>query len=390
MAFYAAARPTVTVQNPGGNDGSTSLPTVLLSPIRNDVVTFVHTNMNKNNRQAYAVSDLAGHQTAAVSWGTGRAVSRIPRIPGSGTSRSGQGAFGNMCRGGRMFAPTRQWRKWHRKINKNQKRYAVTSALAASALPSLVLARGHRVEKVAEVPLVVSDDAVKKVTKTKQAIELLKQLNAMEDVDKVTDSKKVRTGRGKSRNRRYSKRKGPLIVHSGMGGTDSLKAFRNLPGVEFSDVNALNLLQLAPGGHLGRFIIWTEGAFNHLEKLYGNGQSATAKKGFALPRPIISNADIGRTINSDEVQSVLHPAHQQKRRFTRKVNPLTNFDQMVKLNPHEVTKKRKRLIAEQKREKESKEGKKKAPKKKNKKEQKKGDKKQSKRTAYAQLMRKVD
>jgi large subunit ribosomal protein L4e len=88
----------------------------------------------RNHRQAYAVSELAGHQTAAVSWGTGRAVSRIPRVPGSGTSRSGQGAFGNMCRKGRMFAPTRAWRKWHRKINKNQKRYAVTSALAASAV----------------------------------------------------------------------------------------------------------------------------------------------------------------------------------------------------------------------------------------------------------------
>lgn len=49
----------------------------------------------------------AGHQTAAESWGTGRAVSRIPRVPGGGTHRAGQGAFGNMCRGGRMFAPTK-------------------------------------------------------------------------------------------------------------------------------------------------------------------------------------------------------------------------------------------------------------------------------------------
>ncbi len=97
-----------------------SLPTVFLSPIRSDLVNFVHTNMAKNHRQAYAVSDLAGHQTAAISWGTGRAVSRIPRVPGSGTSRSGQGAFGNMCRKGRMFAPTRQWRKWHRKVKTSE------------------------------------------------------------------------------------------------------------------------------------------------------------------------------------------------------------------------------------------------------------------------------
>ena len=61
-------------------------------------------------------------QTSAESWGTGRAVSRIPRVPGGGTHRAGQGAFGNMCRGGRMFAPTKTWRRWHRKVNVNEKR----------------------------------------------------------------------------------------------------------------------------------------------------------------------------------------------------------------------------------------------------------------------------
>merc|ERR1711920_77150 len=122
-------------------------PAVFTAPIRPDVVQFVHTNMNMNKRQAHGVARNAGHQTSAESWGTGRAVSRIPRVGGSGTSRSGQGAFGNMCRGGRMFAPTKTWRKWHRKINITQKRYAVASALAASAVPALVMARGHKIEQ---------------------------------------------------------------------------------------------------------------------------------------------------------------------------------------------------------------------------------------------------
>ena len=52
---------------------------------------------------------------------TGRAVARIPRVSGGGTHRAGQAAFGNMCRSGRMFAPTKTWRKWHVKINQNQK-----------------------------------------------------------------------------------------------------------------------------------------------------------------------------------------------------------------------------------------------------------------------------
>merc|ERR1711887_189316 len=128
-----AARPVVTVQNESGKQ--VQLPAVFLAPIRPDIVQFVHTSMNKNRRQAYAVNKDAGHQTSAESWGTGRAV---------------QGAFGNMCRGGRMFNPTKTWRKWHRKINVTQRRYAVCSALAASALPALVMARGHRVESVPE------------------------------------------------------------------------------------------------------------------------------------------------------------------------------------------------------------------------------------------------
>ena len=57
----------------------TALPAVFSSPIRPDLVRFVHTNMAKNHRQPYAVNANAGHQTSALSWGTGRAVSRIPR-----------------------------------------------------------------------------------------------------------------------------------------------------------------------------------------------------------------------------------------------------------------------------------------------------------------------
>jgi len=89
---------------------------------------------------------ISGHQTSAESWGTGRAVARIPRVRGGGTHRSGQGAFGNMCRGGRMFAPTKTWRRWHRRINVNQKRYALCSALAASAIPALVMSKGMYID----------------------------------------------------------------------------------------------------------------------------------------------------------------------------------------------------------------------------------------------------
>lgn len=119
----AAARPLVAVRKLDAADAVVEqvvLPAVFTAPIRPDIVHFVHTSMAKNKRQAYAVSAGAGHQHSAHSWGTGRAVARIPRVSGGGTSRAGQAAFGNMCRAGRMFAPTKIWRKWHRKINTNQ------------------------------------------------------------------------------------------------------------------------------------------------------------------------------------------------------------------------------------------------------------------------------
>merc|ERR1719161_668828 len=177
-----AARPVVSIQPVSAEEESSKqveLPAVFTAPIRPDIVQFVHTSMNKNKRQAYAVyandchNIQAGMQTAAESWGTGRAVARIPRVPGGGTHRAGQAAFGNMCRGGRMFNPTKTWRKWHRKINTNQKRYAVCSALAASALPALVMARGHRISEVAECPLVV-ESSVESVDKASKAVKIMK------------------------------------------------------------------------------------------------------------------------------------------------------------------------------------------------------------------------
>merc|ERR1712100_350120 len=273
----------------------------------------------------------AGYETAAESWGTGRAVARIPRVPGGGTHRSGQGAFGNQCRGGGMFCPTKTWRRWHRRVNVTQKRHAVVTALAASSLPPLVMARGHRIGEVAELPLVVSD-GIESVSKTKQALEMLKKLGCAEELKKVVDSKKIRAGKGKMRNRRYVMRRGPLVVYAEDNGI--ARAIRNIPGVESACVTRLNLLQLAPGGNFGRFIIWTESAFKKLNEMYGSLKSgAPLKKNYTLPRAQMENADVARIINSDEVQSVLRQKLEAPKKFSVKKNPLKNPMVMARLNP---------------------------------------------------------
>eukprot|EP01018_Ginkgo_biloba_P028176 Gb_21884 [translate_table: standard] len=349
MAATAAARPLVSVQSieKESTEGSSviPLPDVMKACIRPDIVQFVHANMAKNKRQPYAVSKKAGHQTSAESWGTGRAVSRIPRVAGGGTHRAGQGAFGNMCRGGRMFAPTKIWRRWHRKININQKRYAVVSALAASAIPSLVLARGHRIESVPEMPLVLND-TVEGVEKTSSAIKVLRNVGAYPDVEKAKKSHSIRAGKGKMRNRRYVSRKGPLIVY-GTEGAKLVKAFRNIPGVEIACVDRLNLLKLAPGGHLGRFIIWTKSAFEKLDGIFGTFEKESVqKKGYILPRSKMVNSDLARIVNSDEIQSVVRPTKREIQRRPLKKNPLKNLGALLKLNPYAKTARRMALLAE--------------------------------------------
>lgn len=232
-----------------------------------------------------------------------------------------------------MFGPTKIWRHWHKKISVNQRRYAVSSALAASALPALVMARGHRIDNVPEFPLVLAD-SLNRVSHTKDARAVLENVGAFADVEKARDSKKVRCGAGKSRNRRYTQRRGPLIIYDVSEGMD--KAFRNLPGIELAMVDNLSLLDLAPGGHLGRFCIWTKGAFEKLDSIFGTyEESAQFKSGFNLPRSFMTNADLTRIINSDEVQSVLKPmVTAPSLVIPKKRNPLRNGDVKVALNPY--------------------------------------------------------
>jgi len=345
------SRPQVTIQSLASVDQPKKvvpLPIVFTVPIRIDVVQQVFVNMNKNRRQAYAVKNWAGHQVAAESWGTGRAVSRIPRVPGSGTSRSGQGAFGNMCRKGRMFAPTKTWRRWHRKISKGQRRYATCSAIAATSVPSLVLARGHRVEMVNEIPLVVTDADLYKLAKTRDALEFLGHIHADDDIRRVKETRKLRRGKGKARNRRHVQRKGPLLVYQNEESKVTL-AFRNIPGMELCHVSRLNLLQLAPGGHVGRFVIWAEDAFKSLDSIFGTfTKESKQKAGWTLPTSKMTNADLARIINSDEIQSAIRPVNKTPLFITRKKNPLRNLGAMVKLNPYALTQRRRQILASQK------------------------------------------
>ena len=310
-----------------------AMPEVFSTPIRNDIVHYVHSRLAKNRRQGHAVFYKAGAEHSAESWGTGRAVARIPRISGSGTSRSGQATFGNMCRKARMFAPLKIWRKWHDKCNITQRRHAVATAIAASACTPLVMARGHHVDAVPELPLVLDKGIA--TENTSKLLTTLTKFGVGDELLKVRKSKKTRAGKGKYRNSRYVMRKGPLIIYS--DATKAVKqAARNLPGVETCNVHRLNILQLAPGGHLGRFCIFTQDAFDELNKVFGTyAATSEEKKGYTLPRALMSCADLSRIINSDQVQAKLKDIkHNVRVHDKTKKNPLKNKAMMLKLNPY--------------------------------------------------------
>merc|ERR1712157_391913 len=315
--------PQLSVYNDSGAAaGQIATPAVFKAPIRHDLVNFVHTNLRKNARQATGVKKIAGEQTSAESWGTGRAVARIPRVRGGGTHRSGQAAFGNMCRGGRMFAPLKTWRKWHKRVNINQRRFAMTSAIAATGVPALVMARGHMVDNVPEIPLVVSNN-VENYNKTKQAVALLKAVGAWDDIKRVYATRRQRAGRGKMRGRRFVQKLGPCIVYKNDNGV--VKSFRNIPGV-----------------NVGRFLIFTEDAAKALDDIYGNFQTGTsAKKNWSIPSAVIQNSDLQSMLQSEEVQAVIRaPKKTDTIKRPTKKNPLNNIRAMLKLNPNAATQKR--------------------------------------------------
>merc|ERR1712002_792850 len=314
-----------------------SLPKVYNAPVRQDLVNRIHTEVRKNSRMPHGVSPKAGHQTSAESWGTGRAVARIPRVRGGGTHRSGQGAFGNMCRGGHMFGAKKVWRRIHRKVNIREKRYAVVSAIAASGSPALVMAKGHQINSIREVPLVV-EDKLESIKKTKDAVTFLKKHKAWSDIVRVYKSRHNRAGKGKLRNRRKVQRKGPLIIYAKNEGVTL--AFSNIPGVDTICVDKLNLLRIAPGGRVGRFCIWSEGAFKMLDSLYGTYfKKSEMKKDYNLPKPIMTSADFMQIIKDENIKRHLK-APKFHRRFSKiKLNPLKNEKQLVKLNPYSVVEK---------------------------------------------------
>jgi len=251
----------------GRKVGEIELPIHFKETIRPDVIKRVVVAIQSHRLQPYGVNEMAGKRK--VIWLSkrrrdykttyGRGQSRTPRKT---LARRGRyflwvGAFAPQTRGGREAHPPKVERKLEKRVNEKERKLAIRSAIAATAVRELVQKR-HRYN--GDVPIVLKDE-VEKLKKAKEVEKLLKKLGMEKELERIKE-RKIRAGKGKMRGRKYKKRVGPLFVVSKR--CDLMKSARNLGDVIL--VKDLNAEVLAPGTQPGRLTLWTESAIKELEK----------------------------------------------------------------------------------------------------------------------------
>lgn len=241
------------------------LPEIFNEDFRPDLIKRAVISSQTARIQPWGTDPMAGKRTSAESFGAGRGVAMVPRVKGSRHHAGSKAAFVPQAVGGRRAHPPRAQRTIHEKINRKERRFAIRSAIAASAKKDMVEGRGHKIDNVPQIPFVV-DDELCKIKKTKDTREIFKRLGVMDDIIRSKTGKKIRAGKGKMRGRKYKSPKGPLIVVGEDKGI-SLGA-RNHPGVDVVSVENLNTELLAPGTHPGRFTIYTKSAIEKLADLF--------------------------------------------------------------------------------------------------------------------------
>lgn len=240
----------------GNQVGQIELPAVFEEEYRPDLIKRAVLSAQANRLQPYGPHFYAGMNTSARSWGPGHGVSRVPRII---NARRAAGI--PMARGGRRSHAPQPDADKTEKINIKERKKAIRSAIAATCVPQLVSARGHVFQ--GELPVVVQND-FESMAKTSDVKKFLVAAGLWDDVERAKNGRTIRAGKGKLRGRKYKNRKSLLIVVGKDQGAG--KAARNLPGVDFINVDGLNAELLAPGTHAGRLTLWTEASLQRLKE----------------------------------------------------------------------------------------------------------------------------
>ena len=252
-----------------------SLPDSFSSEIRSDLVKLAVASARANRRQAYGSNahvgkrkPMSGMKHSVEWWGKGRGVSRIMR-------RTGQrrGAQNPHTLGGRRAHGPKVEKDWSRKLNRNERRLARNSALAATTNIEMVSGRGHRfAEEISSLPIVLGDysengekidiEAFNLNGGTRKVNAIFEALGLGDDLRRARDDRKIRAGKATMRGRVHKTPKSVLLVVASKDGL--AKAARNLPGVDVVAAKDLSAEHLAPGGDLGRLTVFTKAAVEAL------------------------------------------------------------------------------------------------------------------------------
>ncbi len=250
---------------------SLELPAAFSEQIRNDLIQMVLEI--KKNRQPYAPSLVAGKQHSASGriihrrhvWrtGYGKGMSRVPRktMSRSGSQFNWIAAEISSAVGGRRAHPPKVASMMnHKKINKKEMKMAFGSALSATANEKIVSGKYGRLEnQKIQVPFVVESKIIS--LKTKEFLSSLKKILGEKLFEVAIKIKKVRSGVGKSRGRKYKGNAGLLFV---LGNDEKLKA--NV--VDSKNAGNLSIVDIAKGGP-GRLVIYTEKSIQDIGKRLG-------------------------------------------------------------------------------------------------------------------------
>ena len=246
--------------------GKVNLPEVFKTAYRPDLIQRSVVAEESQNRQEYSNDAVAGFKSSADYYGSRRhpfrqtinkGQSRLPR------EKPGGGGLGRVrivpqSKGGHRSHPPKG-KDYAKKINNREYELALKSAIAASKEKPLVLGRGHNVEKISELPIVV-EDSVEKIKRTKDLEETLESLGLKQEIQEIAVKK--RSGRSETRSRQTRKRRRVLLIVSKDDGV--VKASANIPGMEATTVDSLKVSSLAPGTKAGRLTIWSESAIKSI------------------------------------------------------------------------------------------------------------------------------
>lgn len=238
------------------------LPRVFSTPFRPDVIQKAFVHLQSQSFQPQGRDPLAGERTSAMSRNTGLGIARMARVKGSGFPRAGMAAgVGGVIKGRQAHPPVSN-KNTVKRLNKKEKRLALCSAIAATASKEIVASRGHIVDKISTLPLIVSDD-VSRISKSKELLNVINALNLSDDLERIRNRWKKRSGKPRRRGRVSRAGRSVLIVVDKDEGVS--KAASAILGVDTATVKNLSVLHLAPGSHPGRLVLWSKSAMENLK-----------------------------------------------------------------------------------------------------------------------------